>query len=44
MTTQQLTDAITAYLANGGTVQHGPTLYADGCNGEDAMDEESGDE
>jgi len=41
MTTQQITDAITAFLANGGAVQHGPTLYADGCNGEDDMSEES---
>jgi len=43
MSQEQINDAITAFLANGGVVQHGPTLYADGCNGEDEMSEESGE-
>jgi hypothetical protein len=37
MSAQQLTDAIQAYLANGGEVHQCPTLYADGCNGRDDL-------
>jgi hypothetical protein len=43
MSQEQIDHAVTTYLASGGTVQQGPTLYADGCNGEDDMSEESGE-
>jgi hypothetical protein len=42
MSQEQIDHAVTAYLASGGQVQQGPTLYADGCNGED-VSEESGE-